>query len=196
MGQGFSKITCIACSTFRGELERLCKNGIFHLPVHYLDSELHAAPIELCRRLDGLLKDVLGHGKRVLLLYGECHPYMHEQESMRGVERVHGANCCEIMLGREKYRTLCKEGAFFLMPEWAKRGLEILQTQLKMSSINAKQFMQDMHTKLVYLDTGVMPAPTEELKEISDYTGLPCEFLRITHDPLLAGICEAMERVI
>ena len=195
MSQESSKIICIACSTFRSELEELRKSEEFNLPVHYLDSELHSDPAELCCQMSSLIKDKLEQGKKVLILYGECHHYMHEQESMPGVKRVQGLNCCEIMLGREKYRSLRKEGVFFLSPEWAKRGREILKVELKMDDANAKDLMRETHTKIVYLDTGVMPVPTGHLKEFSDYTGLPCEVVRITRDHLLAGIREAMERM-
>jgi hypothetical protein len=113
-----------------------------------------------------------GHG-RVLLLYGECHPSMHEQEAEKGVCRVKGVNCCEIMLGREIYRSYLKKGSFFLMPEWVQRWETVFRKELGLSETTAKSFMGAMHTQLVYLDTQVQPVPEAQLAEITSFTGLP-----------------------
>ena len=56
---------------------------------------------------------------------------------------------------------------------------------------NARSFMADMHTRRVYLDTGLMPIPKGLLDEISEYTGLRAEIMPVSLDQLLASIQDA-----
>jgi hypothetical protein len=189
------KSICIACSIFKSELEELTARGEVDFPVRYLDSMLHMDPAKLHRKLDSLLRGELKNGKRVILLYGNCHPHMMEQESLPRVCRVKGMNCPEILLGREAYRNLRREGAFILLPEWTMRWREIFETELGLEEKVAKDFMQDMHSKLLYLDSGNISVPAEHLMALSDYTGLSWEVIPIGPDHLLAAIREALMRM-
>jgi hypothetical protein len=125
----------------------------------------------------------IGHESCIVLLYGECHPTMHDQEKQKGVYRVRGANCCEIILGRETYRSHLKKGAFFLMPEWVHRWETVFRKELGLSETAAKSLMGTMHTHLLYLDTQVQPVPEALLDEISRFTGLgwSCVSVSLNH---------------
>jgi len=50
---------------------------------------------------------------KILLLYGDCSPSMRDFGSNEHITRGEGINCCEILMGREKYRELRKERVFF-----------------------------------------------------------------------------------
>jgi hypothetical protein len=110
-----------------------------------------------------------------------------------GVRRTEGINCCEIILGRDTYRQLRREGAFFLMPEWALSWRKIFVSQLGLLGPRAKSFMQEMHTKLIYLDTGILPVPQAELAEASEFLGLPVEILPVSLAPLLANLQQSLK---
>ena len=194
MKEGDRQVVCIACSIFRSELAALGERGDIDFPIHYLNSMLHMRPDELRHRLEPLLDDTRRNGANVLLLYGECHPHMDETESEPGVDRVTGRNCVEILLGPDQYRTLRGEGVFFLMPEWTMRWREVFESELGLVGENARDFMKEMHTKLLYLDTGQIPVPTEHLQAASDALGLSWEVMRVGPDHLLAAIRESLER--
>ncbi len=187
---------CIACAIFRSELEALRERHDFNLPTRYLASMLHLEPEKLEQKLETLLQNTQTDGSQVLLLYGDCHPYMHEQTQRAGVSRIHGLNCPEILLGREQYRILRKEGVFFLMPEWTIRWKDIFQNELGLNTEVARDFMQDLHTRLLYLDTGTIPIPTDHLEAVSEFTGLPWDILPVSTGPLLEAIRAALERVL
>lgn len=195
MNQKPSNIVCIACSIFRHELEALKDRGDLNLTIRYLDSMLHMDPAKLHLLLDSLLQSELKKGRQVLLLYGDCHAYMREQETMSGVERIRGINCPDILLGHDKYRFLRKQGAFILLPEWTLRWREIFQGELGLNEEVAKDFFAEMHTKLLYLDTGRMPIPIEQLRELSDYTGLSYEIMPIGPDHMLTTILKAIVKM-
>jgi len=184
---------CISCSIFRKEIEALQASGRLDLPVEFLNSMLHLVPA----RLETRLQEVLGAarngepGREVVLAYGDCCGHMDTFESEPGTARTEGINCCEIILGRETYRRLRKEGAFFLMPEWALSWKQVFVSQLGLLGPCARTFMQELHTRLIYLDTGLLPVPHETLQEASEFLGLPFEILPVTLEPLLASLHRA-----
>jgi len=190
-----SDIHCIACSVFREELNALQERGLLDLNIRFLDSGLHVKPAELRERMVPILESEREQGHEVLLAYGDCHPHMAELMERQGVARTCGFNCSEILLGREQYRKLIKEGAFFMFPEWTLRWWDIFSMLLELDLGSTAEVMRDMHSKLVYLDTGVVPVPKEKLKACADYCSLPFEVLHISLDNLLGGINEALERL-
>ena len=173
----------------------MAQAGLLDLPVVYLDSMLHMSPGRLAARLEDVLSPILNKGRRVVLAYGDCCSQMADWESLPGVARVDGMNCCEMLLGREDYRALRREGAFFLLPEWTLRWREIFATELGLTRENASGLMRDMHRKLIYLDTGTMPVPESALTECSQYCGLPFEVRRVELRHFAGAIREAQSRL-
>ena len=187
-----SQILCITCSVFRPELTVLQQQGHLDFPIRYLDSNLHMVPAALHERMSALLEYERKRGRRVLLLYGDCHAYMADVGASPNVVRVQGANCCEILLGRTHYKQLFKERAFYLFPEWALRWQEILGRLSDLDEQSTVELLRDMHAKLIYLDTGALPVPEKELQACSEYFGLPCEVLRVSLHHFLTGIHNAV----
>jgi len=195
MKEAESNMIGVSCGVFRHELEALRARGDIDFPIRYLNSMLHMCPQKLRTLLDSILaEERKTHGK-VLLLYGDCHAYMHDQESLPGVYRVRGRNCAEILLGPDLYRTLWKENAFIFLPEWTMRWREVFNKELGLDGETGRDFMKEFRTKLTYVDTGVIPVPTDHLQAASDAMGLPWEVLRVGPDRLLAAIHEAIERM-
>lgn len=184
---------CISCSIFRKEIEALRASGKLDLPVDYLNSMLHLVPSKLEGQLEQALAAAQESGQEVVLAYGDCCGHMEEFGTQPGVHRTEGINCCEIVLGHETYRKLRREGAFFLMPEWALSWKKVFISQLGLMGPCAKSFMQEMHTKLIYLDTGVLPIPQAELAEASEFLGLPVEILPVSLEPLLANLQQSLK---
>jgi hypothetical protein len=184
---------CISCSIFRKEIEALQASGQLDLPVEFLNSMLHLAPVQLESRLQEALGSArtLDPHRQVVMAYGDCCGHMDTFESEPGTARTEGINCCEIILGRETYRNLRKEGAFFLMPEWALCWKQVFVNQLGLLGSCAKTFMQEMHTRMIYLDTGLMPVPHAALQAASEFLGLPVEILPVSLEPLLASLHQA-----
>jgi len=188
-------ITGIACSIFRGEIEVLQKENKLHIPVVYLDSMQHMVPEKLHENMRKAVDEQILRGRKVVLIYGECHAFLNDYTADPRVARINGMNCIEIFLGGELYRTLRKEGAFFLIPEWAVRWKTIFQKELGLDDVNAKDFMKEMHTKIIYIDTGTVPAPSDIVGQISEYTGLTVEFKKAALDHFLKVINEAIGRL-
>jgi len=184
---------CISCSIFRKEIEALQASGQLDLPVEFLNSMLHMVPAKLEVRLSEALGSARAQDpeRDVVMAYGDCCGHMDTFEAEPGTTRTEGINCCEIILGRAAYRKLRKEGAFFLMPEWALSWKQIFLGQLGLLGPCAKSFMQEMHSRMIYLDTGLVPIPHAALQEASEFLGLPVEVLPVSLDPLLASLQQA-----
>lgn len=184
--------TIISCGIFSKELERLKAGPLRGLKILLLDSMLHMQPAHL----DDVVGEVLDNhpGRRTLLVYGDCGPNLVRRSSAPGVRRVEGMNCCEILLGEERYRALRKEGVFFLMPEWTLRWEEVFKNQLGLTdAATARDFMHEMHSRLIYLDTGLVTIPEKHLTAIADHFTMPVEIKRVGLDHLLKAIVDGME---
>lgn len=166
----------ITCGIFKKEIEKIQKELDLNIQFEYFNSMLHMKPEILD---DVLNKKLQERDDNVLLIYGDCQPHMGLLEEKENVKRIGGINCCEILLGHDDYFRLRNEGAFFLLPEWTIRWREVFIDHLGFNESTGKAFMQDMHKKLIYLDTGVQEIPIQLLKEVSTFCGLPYEILKI-----------------
>jgi len=192
-----SRVSGISCSVFQKEIEKMVEQGLLTIPFKYLDSSLHIYPAKLRRQIDQAILVEQDKGNKVILIYGECHPYMSEYTSDGGVVRISGINCGNIFLGSDVYRKLQHEGAFIFLPEWTFRWQEIFIHHLGLNKKNLRSFLREMHSKFVYLDTQISPIPENVLKEISHFTGLAMEIISVSpKERLLSKIREAQERLI
>lgn len=181
----------LACSILRPEIEgvmaELRQEG-YDVEVTYLDSALHMRP----RKLEEVLSEQLAPGD--MILFGDCSAGMTEFERA-GHVRVAVPNCMEWLLGRERYRCLMEEGAFFVQREWAERWQAIFQEELGLKDGElAREFFTGMHKMLVYLDTGMAPVPEEALAGMSAFTGLPVRKEIVSMDPLRETLRKALRK--
>jgi hypothetical protein len=186
------KYEMICCSVLRAEVESL-RDG--HWPDHkliFLPSMMHMYPERLASSLESVLDAEPTQGDGVVLIYGDCCARMTELEALPGVVRTRGKNCCELLLGPGEYRRMSHDGVFFLLPEWARRWKEIFTKELGLNRDNATSLMQEMHRKLVYLDTGLAPVPENALEDCAEYCGLPYEVLQVSLGHLHSAIEEAL----
>jgi hypothetical protein len=167
------KTALVACGVFAPEFQIMDGNLRDGFDAVFVDSMLHLEPGVLDERIGGVLD---GLGTEALILYGDCWAHALEMGSRKGRVRTQGINCCEIMLGSNRFRELRRAGAFFMMPEWIDRWEEIFKARLGFKDEKlAKEFMADTMKKIVYLDTGSRVPPLKTLAAISDYLGLPFE---------------------
>ena len=196
MSQGLNSHTVlICCSVYKAEVEVLRQAHWPELAVRYQNSMLHMKPDRLAKRLDTVVEAEQQAGHRVVLIYGDCCLRMAAIEARPGVVRTRANNCYDLLLGHDEYRRLAHEGVFFLLPEWTQRWREVFTIELGLNHANASGLMRDMHRKLVYLDTGVVPPPATALQACAQYLGLPCEVHPVALETLRAGIAEAMRRL-
>jgi len=192
-GPGSCGVLC-GCSVLQYETESLRRQFWPGWTGEYLSSMLHMRPAHLGETLQHRIRD-LDQGSRIVLVYGDCCPAMHACEQYPHVARTQGMNCCELILGHEIYKKLIRSGVFFLLPEWTSRWEEVFSRELGFNQKNASDFMGEMHSRIVYLDTGVIPVPSEEIEACARYCSLPWEILPVSSDHLRMQIQHAMDRL-
>jgi hypothetical protein len=187
------RVALLACGILRREFEALAPELRDRFSPVYLDSMLHMRPLELDEALHTELEKQ--GDKASVLLFGDCCPYMRDMAVERGRARTEGINCCEIMLGRERYAALRREGSFFFMPEWTLRWEEVFKHELGFSDATlAKGFMKDAMKKLVYIDTGIHPVPRDTLDIIERYFELPMSVERAGLAELESALRRALHK--
>ncbi len=186
-----ARVRLIGCGIFKQEFSLLSESLRASFELTFMDSRLHMNP----ERLDRLLQDLLAkhEGQATVLAYGDCCPHMDHLCSTRNVGRIQETNCCEILLGSERYREYRKQGVFLLLPEWALHWKSILKKDLGLKTAElARDFMTQTMTRAVYLDTGVTPVPLEELERFSKYSGLPLTIECVGLEKLEAALLKAL----
>jgi len=188
-----NKTVLICCSIFKKAIEKIknnnCKNNFDK--IIFIDSMLHIYPEKLKEHINNAISKIDLKREKIGIIYGECHPFIDDNL----YKRTNGINCIEIFLGSRLYKQLRKEGCFFLLPEWTLRWKEIFQVELGLSKNIAKSLMREMHKKIIYIDNEDIPVPYDKLKEISDYTGLIIEVIKISLDELESSINNLLERL-
>jgi len=183
--------TLLCCGIFRQELERLGPSILGGARLVFSDSMLHMLPSLLDDRLAELTR--VHPEDRRLLVYGDCSPHMAQFAQLPNVVKVAGVNCCEIMLGPAVYRQLRREGVFFLLPEWTKRWEEVFKRRLGFTDpALAREFMHEMHTRFLYLDTGTVAVPRQTLAAIGRHFDMPAEVRRIGLEYLAAAVADGL----
>jgi hypothetical protein len=181
----------ISCGVLRAELEELVRRGEISGPLLLLDSMLHMDPPKLQARLTAALEQPGPTGGRLVLVYGDCCSRMLDLVRQYRVGRVKAINCAQMLVGRDRYRELMRRESFMLLPEWARRWREIIQTELGLSPEVARGLIGENRRELVYLDTGLVPVPHDELAACAAYTRLPWRIEPVALQHLLALLREA-----
>jgi len=190
-----SKIVIISCSILRPELTALKEKGLLRFPIRYLNSYLHMNPDKLSNCMSMVIETERKIGNNILLIFGDCHPNIFDLTSKKDTVRVMGIHCGEIVLGHEQYKIFQKEKAFLLFPEWVKSWRKILTNLPGLHKELSIEFMRDMHAKFVYLETGIIPIPHDELKACSLYFNIPLQVFSISLDNLINVINDAINEL-
>jgi len=183
----------LSCGVVSVEMEELQRRGLIDGELLFLDSMLHMDPPQLEAKLTATLERKEGSCGCLVLVYGDCSARMLDLVRRFHVGRVAVINCAQLLVGRDRYRELMREKAFLVLPEWARRWKQIMKHELGLNREVAHDLMGDNRGVLVYLDTGLLPVPEQQLQEFSSYTGLPWRIDAVSLDTLLATLLEARE---
>lgn len=167
-----SKTTVVACSIFRSLIEAMDWDNDEPRRVRYISSILHVVPEELDAILASLLDYERSRGL-VLVAFGDCTSRLVQRCQQTGIRRIPVANCCQPLLGADRYRDLCKNAEFAFLPEWTVRWRSVLTKAFGASEETMRAFFRDTNRGLVFLDSPADPVRPEKVLEISEFFGLP-----------------------
>ncbi len=185
-------LTVICCSVLRREIVEILNQDYPYAESIFLSSMLHMRPEMLRKAIDDVLP--AGPDRPCLLVYGDCHPHIRETCRPPHCARTNARNCGELLLGRDLYRAFRNEKAFLFLPEWTRRWREVFQKELGFRDRSlAREFMQENQSRLVYLDTGLIPAPEKTLAEIAEYFSMSVDIVSISLDRLRETVLAAVK---
>jgi len=181
----------LCCGVVSAEMEELQRRGLIAGELLFLDSMLHMDPPFLEATLTAALESRSGQPDTLVLVYGDCAAHMLDLVRRFRVGRVSVINCAQLLLGRERYRQLMREEAFLVLPEWARRWEHIMKSELGLNEEVARGLMGENRGVLVYLDSGLVPVPEQQLAAFSAYSGLPWRVEKVNLDCMLATLLAA-----
>ena len=187
-------LVVICCSVLKKELLAVLVRDPQDTELIFIDSMLHMHP----EKLHQVMADIMADKTSLpcLIIYGDCHAYMNEMEQNPLCARTQGANCGELLLGSDLYKTCRNERDFLFLPEWTGRWREVFQKELGFSDpALAREFMKENRKRLVYLDTGLEPVPARTLREISGFFGMPVKTMTVSLDHLRHAVMSALKRL-
>ncbi|MBI5656546.1 MAG: DUF1638 domain-containing protein [Geobacter sp.] len=183
----------LSCGVVSAEMEELQRRGLIEGELLFLDSMLHMDPQKLEAQLTATLEQIMVGCGCLVLVYGDCSARMLDLVRSYHAGRVAVINCAQLLVGRDRYRQLMGEKAFLVLPEWARRWEQIMKNELGLNRAVAHDLMGEHCGILVYLDTGLLPVPEQQLQEFSSYTGLPWRIEAVSLDTMLANLLAAQE---
>lgn len=187
-------IGCVACSVFRREIEALRSKGILQLDACYVDARLHHDRPRMMDELERLVQLCVDEGRKTVLVIGNCHARMRRLEDQPLVSRTAGETCVDILLGDES-RALREDGMLPILPDWLVSWRDVLIAEDGLATHLPGVLGKGPIRSLVYLHTGLIPVPFEQLNELSLFTNIPYEVKETPLHCLYARITEAAERL-
>ncbi len=181
----------LSCGVIRAEMEELHRRDLIDGKLLFLDSMLHMDPPRLEKTLTTALEQNSGQEDCLVLVYGDCSAHMLDLARRFRVGRVQVINCAQLLLGRSRYRELMHEEAFLVLPEWARRWEHIIKSELGLTKVVAHGLIGENRGVLIYLDTGLLPVPEQQMAAFSAYTGLPWRVETVALDCMLAALLAA-----
>lgn len=181
----------LSCGVLRNELQALLDQGRIKGKLLFLDSMLHMDPPRLEQILYTLLGQQTAAEHCLVLVYGDCCSRMLDLTRQFHAGRVNAINCAQLLVGHCRYRQLMQQEAFLVLPEWAGRWKQIMGRELGLTEQLAHDLMGEHRGMLVYLDTGLIPVPEQELEAFARYCGLPWHCETVTLDTMLEMLLAA-----
>jgi hypothetical protein len=107
----------IACGALAADIRKIARGRGWPLDVHPVPALLHNRPERIAGEVDARLMELSSEYDRVAVAYADCGTYgaLDAVVSRRGVERLEGNHCYDV-LGRDEVREALDEepGSYFL----------------------------------------------------------------------------------
>jgi len=187
----------IACGAFRSALETLRVLERYpNLNATFLPSNLHLWPQTLKRYFSREVRKAQKDHERVICLYGECFPSIDEFCEEKGIVRIPGLDCSEMLLGSARFHTIMDEtaGTYFLEKELIVNFKEYCAEPLELYDEEIRNAYFKHYTRLIYVrqpsDSNLVPT----VKKVAQFLHLSFEIRDADYLYLDEKIAALMER--
>lgn len=173
-----SSTRIIACGVFRSAVETLRLSERYpDLQFTFLPSNLHLWPHALKRYLAREVREAQEHHERVICMYGQCFPNIDEFCRERGVIRIPGMYCYEMLLGSERFHRIMDEtaGTYFLERELITHFEEYCAEPLELHDEEIREYCFRHYTRVVYVRQPSDPNLLSRVKRLAQFMHLSFE---------------------
>jgi len=194
-----AKPCLISCGIFKEEILRLVEDGSLDVELYFLDEGLHVDYDLLEKELTRVLEERVGNCPGgIIVLYGDvCLGFNDEMKELLGrydVVKVDCLSCIDCLLGgKGKLLEIDPHHVYmFLNPAWIKFGKRFRT----LSKEEAREQFSVLKGIILLDSLGNLDDYMEEIKEFSDYSGLPIlEIKNIGLEGLKERILEAIKKL-
>ena len=194
-----AKPCLISCGIFKEEILRLVEDGSLEVDLYFLDEGLHVDYDLLEKELKRILEEKVGNCPGgIIVLYGDvCLGFNNEMKNLLGrydVVKVDCLSCIDCLLGgKGKLLEIDPHHVYmFLNPAWIKFGKRFRT----LSKEEAREQFSVLKGIILLDSLGNLDDYMEEIKEFSDYSGLPIlEIKNIGLEGLKERILEAVKKL-
>jgi hypothetical protein len=148
-------------------------------------------PIELQRSLESKLDNL---SQSVMVILGDCCPSIESVEKRFNCLKTPAVNCCELLLGHDRYLEYRNKKIFILLPEWTGRWREVFQQELGFSNNSelAHSFMHENSSSIEYFDTGIVDVPNHIINDIQTFFDMPVKVTPVNLNTLRKFISDTL----
>ena len=161
----------LACGVFKTAIENLRLGTRYpHLHFTYLPPVLHITPQKLEKHLQRRINAAQRNNEKILCLYGECIADIHNFCQCRGVLKVPGRSCYEMLLGTERFGKFMDEtaGTYFLEKELILNFREYCIEPLELDDAEMRECYFKHYQKLIYIRQPTDPNLLSQAHDLAD----------------------------
>jgi hypothetical protein len=165
----------IACGVFAPALDTLgLERKYRNLEVTFLPSNLHLWPDKLKRHLSQEVRNAQRKNERIICLYGECFPDIDNFCERRGITRMPGLYCYEMLLGSEQFHSIMEEtaGTYFLERELIVNFDEYCAEPLELFDVEMRRSYFKHYRRLLYVRQPSDPDLVPRARELAQFLQL------------------------
>jgi hypothetical protein len=165
----------IACGVFKPALDhlRLVKRHP-NVRVTYLPPVLHTRPQLLKKYLLRKIVSAKKRNERIVCLYGDCFPGIDDFCRQRGVVKVPGQLCYEMLLGTARFKQLMDEttGTYFLEKDLLINFREYCMEPLELYDAEMRMCYFEHYQKLLYVRQPTDPDLISQAGQLAEFLDL------------------------
>lgn len=187
----------VACGALARELSSALEaSGLKGVTVEHLPGELHNRPERITAAVEARIDRAEGRYDRILVGYADCGTGGHLDDlcQRRGVERLPGAHCYELLAGADVFTRLheAEPGTFYLTDYLARHVDRLVFQGL---GLDRHPELRDLYfghyRKLVHLDQRHDPAIRARAEDAARRLGLTFEHHPTGLGPLSSALVDA-----
>ncbi len=186
----------IACAVFKPALDYL---GISRkrrrtVRLTYLPTNLHFRPNDLRDRLSEEIANAHQKGERVICLYGDCFPGIDYFCEERGVLKVPGSCCYEMLLGTPRFMQALDKtaGTYFLERCLLENFEEYCAVPLELYDEEVRQCLFQHYQTILYVRQPADPDLTSKAYGLAEFLNLSLEIMDADYSYLERDLIEAI----